>query len=65
MKPERKCDRQLRWMGADFVFHPIDRHYLYPDFEKDIRAAMEKYHGWLEEEIANVTHLVTQEANSA
>jgi len=43
----------------------MDRHYLHPDFEKDLRAAMEKYHGWLEEEVSNVTHLVTQEANSA
>jgi integrase len=43
----------------------MDRHYLHPDFEKDLRAAMEKYHSWLTEEIANVTHLVTQEANSA
>jgi len=41
----------------------MDRHYLHPDFEKDLRVAMEKYHGWLTEEIANVTHLVTQEAN--
>ena len=43
----------------------MDRHYLHPDFEKDLRLAMEKYHGWLEGEISNVTHLVTQEANSA
>ncbi len=43
----------------------MDRHYLHPDFDKDLRAAMEKYHSWLTEEIANVTHLVTQEANSA
>jgi hypothetical protein len=43
----------------------MDRHYLHPDFEKDLRAAMEKYHGWLEKEITNVTHLATQEANSA
>ena len=43
----------------------MDRHYLHPDFEKDLRAAMEKYHGWLEVEIANVTHSVTQEAISA
>jgi len=41
------------------------RHYLHPDFEKDLRAAMEKYHSWLTEEISNGTHLVTQEANSA
>ena len=43
----------------------MDRHYLHQDFEKDLRAAMEKYHNWLTEEISNVTHLVTQEANSA
>jgi len=40
----------------------MDRHYLHPDFEKDLRAAMEKYHNWLREEIQNVTHSVTQKA---
>jgi integrase len=40
----------------------MDRHYLHPDFEKDLRTAMVKYHTWLNEQIANVTHLVTQEA---
>jgi integrase len=43
----------------------MDRHYLHPDFEKDLRAAMEKYHTWLREEIQNVTHSVTQKAISA
>jgi integrase len=42
----------------------MDRHYLHPDFEKDLRTAMEKYHNWLTEEVSNVTHLVIQEANS-
>jgi integrase len=41
------------------------RHYLHPDFEKDLRAAMEKYHSWLTHEITHVTHLVTQKGNSA
>ena len=40
----------------------MDRHYLQPDFDKDLRAAMERYHTWLREQIANVTHSVTQEA---
>ena len=40
----------------------MDRHYLHPDFEKDLRSAMVKYHTWLNEQIANVTHFVTQEA---
>ncbi len=43
----------------------MDRHYLHPDFERDLRVAMEKYHSWLEEEITNVTQTVTQEANLA
>ena len=55
--------------GVDKAYHDailghesqdMDRHYLHPDFDKDSRTAMEKYHGWLEKEIANVTHLVTQ-----
>ncbi|MEE9120707.1 MAG: site-specific integrase [Syntrophobacteria bacterium] len=29
----------------------MDRHYLHPDFEKDLRAAMDKYHAWLREQI--------------
>jgi integrase len=29
----------------------MDRHYLHPDFEKDLRVAMEKYHTWLREQI--------------
>ena len=29
----------------------MDRHYLHPDFEKDLRAAMEKYNTWLGEQI--------------
>ena len=40
----------------------MDRHYLHPDFERDLRAAMERYHTWLREEIQNVTHSVTQKA---
>jgi integrase len=40
----------------------MDRHYLHPDFEKDLRTAMVRYHTWLNEQIANVTHFVTQEA---
>jgi integrase len=33
----------------------MDRHYLHPDFEKDLRAAMEKYHVWLVDQIESVT----------
>jgi integrase len=29
----------------------MDRHYLHPDFEKDLRAAMDKYHTWLRGQI--------------
>lgn len=29
----------------------MDRHYLHPDFERDLRAAMDKYHMWLTEQI--------------
>jgi len=32
----------------------MDRHYLHPDFDKDLRLAMEKYHSWLKEEIESV-----------
>ena len=40
----------------------MDRHYLHPDFDKDLRTAMLRYHVWLRDQISNVTHLVTQEA---
>jgi integrase len=43
----------------------MDRHYLHPDFEKDLRAAMEKYHSWLREQISNVAHFVAPRAISA
>jgi integrase len=43
----------------------MDRHYLHPNFDRDLRAAMEKYHTRVREEIQNVTHSVTQEAISA
>jgi integrase len=33
----------------------MDRHYLHPDFDKDLRAAMEKYHSWLVDQIESVT----------
>ena len=29
----------------------MDRHYVHPDFEKDLRTAMEKYTGWLKAEL--------------
>ena len=29
----------------------MDRHYVHPDFEKDLRAAMERYTGWLKAEL--------------
>ena len=29
----------------------MDRHYMHPDFEKDLRAAMEKYTSWLKAEL--------------
>ena len=57
--------------GVDKAYHDailghesqdMDRHYLHPDFERDLRAAMERYHTWLREEIQNVTHSVTQKA---
>jgi integrase len=33
----------------------MDRHYVHPDFDKDLRAAMEKYTSWLREQIESVT----------
>ena len=41
----------------------MDRHYLHPDFEKDLRTAMVKYHTWLKGQIASVTQNVTQRQN--
>ena len=45
----------------------MDRHYVHPDFEKDLRAAMEKYTGWLEAELEaarqSVDQTVDQEGN--
>ena len=32
----------------------MDRHYVHPDFEKDLRAAMEKYTRWLKAEIETI-----------
>jgi integrase len=32
----------------------MDRHYLHPDFDRDLRVAMQKYHSWLKEEIERV-----------
>jgi hypothetical protein len=29
----------------------MDRHYTHPDFEKDLRAAMTQYTGWLKAEL--------------
>ena len=38
----------------------MDRHYVHPDFENDLRAAMEKYTSWLRGQVQNVTQSVTQ-----
>ena len=38
----------------------MDRHYVHPDFEKDLRAAMEKYTSWLKNEIAAQKQSVDQ-----
>lgn len=38
----------------------MDRHYVHPDFEKDLRAAMEKYTSWLKTEIAAQKQSVDQ-----
>ena len=40
----------------------MDRHYLHPDFDKDLRRAMEKYHSWLVDQIESV---VTTSATQA
>ena len=64
-----KCGENMDKAYGDAILghesQDMDRHYLHPDFEKDLRAAMEKYHSRLEGEITNVTHLVTQEVISA
>jgi len=45
----------------------MDRHYVHPDFEKDLRAAMEKYTSWLNAELEaakqSVDQTVDQEGN--
>jgi len=38
----------------------MDRHYVHPDLERDLRPAMASYTAWLKAEIASVTHFVTQ-----
>jgi len=38
----------------------MDRHYVHPDFEKDLRAAMEKYTGWLKAELETARQSVDQ-----
>ena len=38
----------------------MDRHYVHPDFEKDLRAAMEKYTGWLKAELEAALQSVDQ-----
>jgi integrase len=38
----------------------MDRHYMHPDFEKDLRAAMEKYTGWLKAELESAKQSVDQ-----
>ena len=42
----------------------MDRHYLHPDFKKDLRTAMAKYTSWLQGEISNVTYLLPMDQNS-
>ena len=32
----------------------MDRHYLHPNFDKDLRLAMERYHSWLVDQIERV-----------
>ena len=41
----------------------MDRHYLHPDFDKDLRSALAKYTAWLIERFAYVTQNVIQAAN--
>ena len=38
----------------------MDRHYVHPDFEKDLRVAMEKYTGWLKAELEAAKQSVDQ-----
>jgi integrase len=38
----------------------MDRHYTHPDFEKDLRAAMEKYTSWLKAELEAARQSVDQ-----
>jgi integrase len=38
----------------------MDRHYVHPDFEKDLRGAMEKYTGWLKTELEAARQSVDQ-----
>ena len=38
----------------------MDRHYAHPDFEKDLRVAMEKYTGWLKAELEAAKQSVDQ-----
>jgi integrase len=38
----------------------MDRHYMHPDFEKDLRAAMEKYTSWLKAELESAKQSVDQ-----
>jgi integrase len=38
----------------------MDRHYMHPDFEKDLRGAMEKYTGWLKVELEAARQNVDQ-----
>ena len=38
----------------------MDRHYMHPDFEKDLRAAMEKYASWLKAELESARQSVDQ-----
>jgi integrase len=38
----------------------MDRHYVHPDFEKDLRAAMEKYTGWLKADLEATKQSVDQ-----
>ena len=38
----------------------MDKHYAHPDFEKDLRAAMEKYTSWLKAELESAKQSVDQ-----
>jgi len=41
----------------------MDRHYVHPDFERDLREALAGYTSWLRQQLQDVTHSVTQAAN--